>query len=103
MDAVQRANGTTIPEPQLKAANLNALNTYMRLNNIAIPPNNATPQTSNDFVKYPIYGFPIDNQKDIATQWGYTVRAGTLSNAYGIPLMELAIGQNLDHTHYMSF
>jgi hypothetical protein len=103
MDAVQRANGTTIPVPQLKAANLNALNTYMRLNNIAIPPNNATPQTSNDFRTYPIYGFPIPNQHDIPTQYGFTVRAGTLSNAYGIPLMELAIGENLDHTHYMPF
>jgi predicted peptidase len=103
MDAVQRANGTTIPVPQLKAANLNALNTYMRLNNIAIPPNNATPQTSNDFKTYPIYGFPYDNLKNIPTQYGFTVTTGTLSNAYGIPLMELAIGQNLDHTHYMPF
>ncbi|MDA0168410.1 hypothetical protein OJ998_04865 [Solirubrobacter taibaiensis] len=95
-DAVSRPNGTTILVPQLKTANLNALNTYMRLNNI-------TPPTSYDFVKYPIYGFPVENSKDIATQWGFTVTTGTLSNAYGIPLMELAVGQNLDHTHYMPY
>ena len=67
--------------PQLKTANLNALNTYMRLNNI-------TPTATYDFVKYPMFGFPLENPKDNATAWGFTVTTGTLSNAYGVPLME---------------
>ncbi|MDR3202884.1 MAG: Ig-like domain repeat protein, partial [Bifidobacteriaceae bacterium] len=88
-------NGTPITIPQLKAANLNAINTYLRLNNIP-------PITSYDFAAHPIFGFASDPHKDYTSEaWGFTVSTGTLSNALGTPLAEFALGENLDHTHYM--
>ncbi|MDA0168391.1 hypothetical protein OJ998_04770 [Solirubrobacter taibaiensis] len=80
---------------------LRNLNTMMDLNGIKIPPLNAIPWTTSDFVTYPLYGFPIPEQRSIPTKWGFPITVGTLRNAYGIPLMELAAAQGLEHTHYM--
>lgn len=86
----------TNPIKQVKVSNLNALTTYMALNEVA-------PPTSFDFSAHGIFGFPIDEPKDYVTRWGFTVSAGTLSDPDGVPLMEIATGQNLDHTHYMDY
>jgi hypothetical protein len=88
---------------RIRQPTLAGLNVMFNLNNIAVPPLNATPWTTNDFVQYPLYGFPIPEQHDVATKWGFPVTIGTMRNAYGIPLMELAIGQGMEHTHYMAF
>ena len=86
---------------RIRQVHLQNLNNMFNLNGIAVPPLNATPWTTNDFVTYPRYGFPIPEQHDIATKWGFPITVGTFRNAYGIPLMQLAIVQGLEHTHYM--
>jgi hypothetical protein len=86
---------------RIRQVHLQNLNNMFNLNGIAVPPLNATPWTTNDFVTYPRYGFPIPEQHDIATKWGFPITVGTMRNAYGMPLMQLAIVQGLEHTHYM--
>jgi hypothetical protein len=86
---------------RIRQVHLQNLNNMFNLNGIAIPPLNATPWTTNDFVTYPRYGFPLPEQKTIATKYGFPITEGTFRNAYGIPLMQLALVQGLEHTHYM--
>jgi hypothetical protein len=86
---------------RIRQVHLQNLNNMFNLNGIAIPPLNAVPWTTNDFVTYPRYGFPLPEQQTIATKYGFPITQGTFRNAYGIPLMQLALVQGLEHTHYM--
>lgn len=95
-DAVQRPNGTTFLVPQVKVSNLNALAIYMALNEI-------TPPSSFDFATHGIFGFPVEEPLDYVTRWDFTITAGTLSDPDGVPMMQIATGRNLDHTHYMDY
>ncbi|WP_137844017.1 cadherin-like beta sandwich domain-containing protein [Microbacterium sp. 2FI] len=94
-DAVQRPNAS-FPVPQVKVSNLNALTTYMRLNEIS-------PPTTFDFAQYGIFGFPVEQPRDYVTRWDFLITAGTLSDDTGVPMMQIATGRNLDHTHYMDY
>jgi hypothetical protein len=87
--------------PRVKQAPANGLNVMFNLNNIPVPPLNAIPWTTNDYVTYPLYGFPLPEQVTTPTKWGFPITTSTFRNAYGIPLMQLAIGQGMEHTHYM--
>lgn len=86
---------------RIRQVHLQNLNNMFNLNNIAIPPLNAVPWTTNDFVTYPRYGFALPEQETIQTKYGFPITQGTFRNAYGIPLMQLALVQGLEHTHYM--
>jgi len=86
---------------RIRLPHLQNLNNMFALNGIAIPPLNAVPWTTNDFTTYPLYGFPLNEQRTIPTKYGHDITEGTFRNAYGVPLMKLAIVQGLEHTHYM--
>lgn len=94
-DAVQLPNAN-FPVKQVKVSNLNALTTYMNVNEI-------TPPGGYDFTAHGIFGFPTEAPLDYVTRWDFVITAGTLSDEAGVPMMQIATGQNLDHTHYMDY
>src|SRR3954454_13372055 len=86
---------------RIRLPHLQNINNMFSLNGIVIPPLNATPWTTNDFVTYPRYGFPLNEQQTVQTKYGFPITMGTFRNAYGVPLMQLALVNGLEHTHYM--